>query len=448
MVGVAQPVMNDKATAVADDDPRRWGILALLGIAELLGMSLWFAGSAVAPQLAEAWSLSGSQIGWLTAAVQLGFVAGTAVVAVLNLADILPSRALFAGAATLGAASNAALLLATGFESAVATRFACGFCLAGVYPPAMKMIATWFKSRRGLAVGTVVGALTVGKATPYLVHAFPGAGVGTIVLSGSVSALLAATLVWLAYQDGPYPFTARRFSWSLVRTVARQPRWRLATGGYLGHMFELYSYWTWIPAFLAASAAAQTRVTGAPPTAGARELVSVLAFATIAIGGAGCVWGGLVADRIGRERFVMIALAASGALSLLIGFAFGASWWLLAPIALAWGFFVVADSAQFSVMVTESVPSHAVGTALMLQTSLGFLLTTLTIQLVPAIVEAVGWQWAFPLFAVGPAAGIAAIRRLLTLKRRLAADTIHSDSAPPEPPVPPAPPAPLPSITT
>jgi MFS family permease len=421
-------------------------MLALLGLAELLGMSLWFAGSAVAPQLADRWSLSGSQIGWLTAAVQLGFVAGTAVVAVLNLADILPSRALFAGAAALGAASNAALLFAAGFESAVVTRFACGFCLAGVYPPAMKMIATWFKSRRGLAVGTVVGALTVGKATPYLVHAFPGAGVGTIVLTGSASALLAATLVWLAYHDGPYPFAARRFSWSLVGTVARQPRWRLATGGYLGHMFELYSYWTWIPAFLAASAAAQTgdlRADG-----GAQELVSALAFATIAIGGAGCVWGGVVADRIGRERFVMLALAASGALSILIGFAFGASWWMLAPIALAWGFFVVADSAQFSVMVTESVPSHAVGTALMLQTSLGFLLTTLTIQLVPPIVGAVGWQWAFPLFAVGPAAGIAAIRRLLTLKQRQGADTIHSDSAPPEPPVPPTPPAPLPSITT
>jgi MFS family permease len=412
-------------------------MLALLGVAELLGMSLWFAGSAVAPHLASAWSLTGSQIGWLTAAVQLGFVAGTAAVAVLNLADILPSRMLFAGAAFLGAGCNAALLAANGFEAAVVTRFACGFCLAGVYPPAMKMIATWFKSRRGLAVGTVVGALTVGKATPYLVHAFPGTGVRTIVLTGSASALLAAALVWLAYRDGPHPFPARSFSWSLVTTVARERQWRLATGGYLGHMFELYSYWTWIPAFLAASAAAQT--VGAANSAATSAPVSVLAFGTIAIGGVGCVWGGLVADRIGRERFVIIALAASGALSLLIGLAFGGSWWLLAPIALAWGFFVVADSAQFSVLVTESVPSHAVGTALMLQTSLGFLLTTLTIQLVPPIVGALGWGWAFPLFAVGPAVGIAAVRRLLTLKARLTPNTIHSDSAPP---------APLPSITT
>jgi MFS family permease len=215
----------------------------------------------------------------------------------------------------------------------------------------------------------------------------------------------------------------------------REPRFRLATGGYLGHMFELYSYWAWIPAFLAASAVAAA---GGNAAAAEAPLVSVLAFFTIAIGGLGCIWGGLEADKLGRERLVMIAMAASGLCSILIGFAFGASWWLLAPLALGWGFFVIADSAQFSVLVTESVPSHAVGTALMLQTSMGFLLTTLTIQLVPPVVEVVGWQWAFPLLAVGPAAGIAAIRRLLTLKALQGSGNMKPDSAAP----------PLPSTTT
>ena len=185
---------------IVDSDPRRWRMLGLLGLAELLGMSLWFAGSAVAPQLQERWALSASQVGWMTTAVQLGFVAGTAFVAVLNLADILPSKLLFAIAALLGATANAALLGVAGFPAAVGTRFLCGFCLAGVYPPAMKMIATWFKARRGLAVGTIVGALTVGKATPYLVHAIPGATVDTIILAGSVSAVLAAVLVPTAAQ--------------------------------------------------------------------------------------------------------------------------------------------------------------------------------------------------------------------------------------------------------
>src|SRR5438270_6330139 len=420
--------MNHSAASSAEADPRRWRMLALLATAELLGMSLWFAGSAVAAQLQQRWGLTGSQVGWLTTAVQLGFVAGTAIVAVLNLADILPSRVLFAMAAVLGALANAALLAASGFATAVVTRLACGFCLAGVYPPAMKMIATWFKARRGLAVGTIVGALTVGKATPYLVHAFAGARVATIVLAGSVSALIAAALVWLGYREGPFPFAPRPFSWALVATVARERQWRLATGGYLGHMFELYSYWTWIPAFLAASAAAH----GRPGS------VSLLAFGTIAIGGFGCLWGGLVADRLGRERLVIIAMAASGACALLIGLTFGRSWWLLAPLALAWGFFIIADSAQFSVLVTESVPAHAVGTALMVQTSLGFLLTTVTIQLVPPVEAALGWAWAFPLLAIGPLAGIAAIRRLLRLKGRATVGTMNADSAPP----------PIPSITT
>ena len=289
----------------------------------------------------------------------------------------------------------------------------------------MKMIATWFRARRGFAVGTIVGALTVGKATPYLVHAFPGAGISDIVLTGSASAIAAALLVAVGYRDGPHPFLPRPFSWALVSTVVQQRQWRLATGGYLGHMFELYSYWVWIPAFLAASAAASGGI--------GETSVSTLAFATIAIGGVGCVWGGLVADRMGRERFVILAMAASGACALLIGLTFGRSWWLLAPIALAWGFFVVADSAQFSVLVTESVPSHAVGTALMVQTCLGFFLTTLTIQLVPPIVEQVGWAWAFPLLALGPFAGIAAIRRLLTLKARQGTNNIHASVPPPVP---------------
>lgn len=392
-------------------------MLALMALAELLGMSLWFAGNAIAPQLQERWSMSGSQVGWLTTAVQLGFVAGTAMIAVLNLADIVRSKTLFSASALLGAACNALLIVAPGFESAIVTRFLCGLCLAGVYPPAMKMISTWFKARRGLAVGTVVGALVVGKATPYLVHAFPGAGVNEVVLAGSAGGVLAALLVIAGFHEGPFPFPPRPFSWGLVRTVFAQRHWRLATGGYLGHMFELYSYWVWIPAFLAASAGSFSTSSGP---------VLALSFATIAIGGVGCVWGGLVADRIGRERWVIIAMAASGACALLIGLTFGRSWWLLAPVALAWGFFVVADSAQFSVLVTESVPQHAVGTALMVQTSLGFLLTTLTIQLVPPMVSAIGWAWAFPVLAIGPFAGIAAIRRLLTLKGAQAADTIKA----------------------
>jgi len=399
---------------VSDTDPSRWRLLALLATAELLGMSLWFAGSASAPQLALKWSLSGSQVAFLTNAVQIGFVLGTAISALLNLADIVPARRLFAGAAIAGAIANLPLAFSDSFTVVLLSRLAAGACLAGVYPPAMKMAATWFRARRGLAVGTIVGALTVGKALPYLAQAVPGVSVGTIGLAASGSALLAAAIIWLGYRDGPYVFPSRPFAWSRLADVMASRRYRLALGGYLGHMAELYSFWTWIAAFLAASEAA--RLSSTSGAAAPSWLVGVVAFGVIAVGGIGCVWGGLVADRIGRERLVILAMAISGSCALLIGLTFGRSWWLLAPLALVWGFFVIADSAQFSVLATEHAPADAVGTALTVQVCLGFLLTTITIQVVPVLVDAIGWSLAFPVLAVGPMLGIVSIRRLARLR--------------------------------
>jgi MFS family permease len=233
-----------------------------------------------------------------------------------------------------------------------------------------------------------------------------------VILSATLSAAMAALLVLLTYRDGPYAFPKRPFSWGLVGTVTRTPTWRYATGGYLGHMFELYSFWTWVPAFLGASAVA-SGMTGTSTA----SFVSASAFAAIAVGGAGCVWGGVAADRRGREWLVTLAMAVSGACCLLSALFFGAPFALVVGLSLVWGFFVVADSAQFSVLVTESVPPHAVGTALTIQTSIGFLLTLVTIQGAPLLASAVGWRWAFPGLALGPALGIASIRRFAQIRR-------------------------------
>ena len=390
----------------------RWRVLALLGIAELFGMSLWFAASAVSPQLRSIWGLTPTEAGWLTTIVQLGFVCGTATIAVLNLADLVPPGRLFSACALLGAAVNASILAVPGYRLALLTRFLTGFFLAGVYPPAMKMISTWFRAERGLAIGVIVGALTVGKATPYLVRAIPHVGLRPVVLIASAGAVVGGLLVALGYREGPFPFTSRPFSWNHVGDVVRVREWRLATTSYLGHMFELYAFWTWIPAFLAASVAAN-----AGAGFRASRMISLLAFTTIAIGGLGSVWGGIFADKRGRERLVSISLIVSGSCCLLSGFLFGKPLWVLGALAMTWGFFVIADSAQFSALVTESVPTHAVGTALTVQTSLGFLLTMLPMQLVPVIAQHAGWRWGFAVLALGPVAGITAIRELAAFRR-------------------------------
>ena len=377
---------------------RPFAMLGLIALVELLGMSGWFAGGALAHQLAAAWTLTTSEVAWLTSAVQLGFVAGTLVAALLNLADLVPARWFVAASALGASAANASLLVVDSFSGALVTRFLLGFCLAGVYPPAMKMAATWFKDRRGFAIGVVVGALTIGKASPYLVEALGGFSLNVVVGSTAAGAGVAAILVGLAYRDGPFAFPARPFSWRLVGQVARVADLRLVTAGYLGHMWELYAFWSFIAAYWAAS------LVNPPPTT-----VAALAGVSIAVGALGCVGGGLAADRVGRERVVLWSLAISGAAAIGSALVFHGPGWLRLVVILVWGVAIIADSAQYSALVTELAPTHAVGTALTLQTSLGFLVTMAAIQMVAGL-GGPATPWAFPALAVGPALGFVAIR--------------------------------------
>jgi MFS family permease len=393
----------------ADLAPGRNRALALLAVALVLSMTTWFSASAVVPQLREEWGLGSTAAAWLTIAVQLGFVAGALVSAVLNVADVVSPRIVILVGATGAAGANALLGLVSGPGGAIPLRFLTGFFLAGVYPPALKLMSTWFRRGRGTALGILVGALTLGSATPHLVNALGSLDWHTVVYATS-ALTFAGGLLALAVRDGPYPFPRAIFDPHQARRVFANRGVRLSSLGYFGHMWELYAMWAWFVVFYS------TVVAGGAEAAYAT-------FAVIAAGAVGCWVGGLLGDRIGRPETTALMLAISGSCALLIGVFADAPGWVVLTIGLVWGFTVVADSAQFSTLVTEHADQAYVGTALTMQLAVGFTLTVATIWLLPFLADGVGWRWAFVFLVPGPALGVVAMLRLRAGERR---DEFHA----------------------
>ncbi len=383
-------------------DPEQRRQLAILAGALVLAMSTWFSTAAVLGQLRVDWELSRSAGAWLTIMVQLGFVAGAIISSVTNLADRIPPRQLLM-LGTIGAATaNLGVVLGNAYEPALVARFATGVFLAAVYPPSLKAMSSWYREGRGFALGVMIGALTIGSALPHLINALGGLGWRTTLVTASVLTVAGGFIAERFGEDGPYVTKAASFDPSQLAAIAKNRRFRLASLGYFGHMWELYAMWAWIAAFYG-------------DVFKSDRSASLAAFAVIAIGAAGSIYAGLVSDRVTRSDAAAIALRWSASLAVVVGFLIDAPKPIVLGAGLVWGFWVVADSAQFSTIVTEVTDPRYIGTSLTIQLSLGFVLTVFTIFLVPIIRDAHGWGWAFLLLAPGPALGWWAMRTLKTM---------------------------------
>jgi len=392
---------------------------SLIAVVQVLTLTVWFSASAVVPALRSEWGIDATAAVWLTASVQIGFVVGAVSSTALNLADRLPSHLLMAGSALAAAAATAAFALtAHGLSAGIALRFVTGLFLAGVYPVGMKLMASWSQPHtRARAFGVLIGALTLGSALPHLIGglgSLPWRGVMlTAAVTATVGALAAATLV----RPGPLlaqaNLTRPNPRYAVRMFAEREPR--LVNLGYFGHMWELYALWTWIPSYLVAANARRVD--------GSQTPVQLTTFLAMGVAGVvGCLVGGWAADRFGRPAAATTALAVSGLCCLVSPLVFGTSPVLMLAFAAVWGATVIADSGVFSTALSEVADQRYVGTALTAQTAIGFLLTVVTIQLVPVLAGLVGWQYSLLLLAPGPIGGAMAMARFGRRHRRARPD--------------------------
>lgn len=381
-------------------------ILPIIIASQFMGTSLWFAGNAVLGDLQRQWGLPAGALGHMTSAVQLGFIFGTLSFAFFAVADRYSPRNVFLFCSLLGALSNLGIFLAAGsYAGVLASRFMTGYFLAGIYPVGMKIASGWYRRDLGNAIGFLVGALVLGTALPFLLRgmgrSFPWEAV--TVLVSAVGA--AGGLLMLLVRDGPYLGKGAKFDPAALAVIFRSPQFRASAFGYFGHMWELYTFWAFLPVVLAAHMA----------RGGAGTInLPLWVFWIIAAGAVGCAGGGLVSLRAGSARVAFAQLGASGVCCILSPVLFHAPTPVFLTFLVFWGIVVVGDSPQFSALNAANAPREWVGSALTIVNCIGFSITIVSIQLTGLLATLVSADYLFLPLAVGPILGLMALVPLLT----------------------------------
>lgn len=365
--------------------------------------STWFSATAVIAQAYPAWHITHSGSAWLAVGIQWGFAAGALIASMTRIADITAPPKLILISSAGAAASNLSLIYVHSPGAAITARILTGAFVAGIYPPWIKLISTWYRVGRGMAVGILLGALNIGEGLPYLVNVLGGLNWHLVVGVTSAATISAGITTKAFITEGPYQFTQGKFDVRQAWRAISDKQTRLAALGYIGHMWELYAALTWFLPFISNALALHGVHNSAGPL--------YITFAVFAAGAAATWTCGMLGDRVGREEVAIVMMAISAGCSLVIGPARTSPWWLLLLIALIWGYSIIGDSVQFSALATEYAPRDCVGTALTMQMAAGFAISGVTIWLIPAIMTEVGWRWTFSILAAGPLAGIIAMHR-------------------------------------
>jgi len=380
-------------------------ILATVSISLLFTVTVWFSANAITPQLKNLWNLNEADLALLSTILIIGFVIGGFIFSVFNLPDIFKTPLFFSFNALLAALANFCAIFSPNFIVFISFRFMTGFFLAGVYPTSMKLISSWYKRNRGFAIGILLGALTSGSGLPYIFN-LTGLPNWRILLSiSSLLALIGSVLILLFIKEGPHLVKGAKFKFSNIKELFSKKSIRYANYAYFGHMWELYAFWVWIPAFLKE---VHFRTN---PRIDVNFYFSLGTFLIFLSGALGNIVGGKVADKIGRSKFNILMSVISGVSSLVIGF-FLDNYILALVIAVIWGLTIVPDSPQYSAMISELSDPAYIGTSLAIQTAIGFAISNITIWLLPIIVELIGWTFGFSFLVIGPIFGIISLVKL------------------------------------